>query len=110
MLSLIPWFSFILFQAGLAAIDTKFDHGDFFNKPDEVSKILAEQKPNWEPGTTLGYHGWTLVPYIDQLVRRVDPLHRDLSDYFEDEIARKFGNLPKSFVYSCSLSRGCFLP
>ena len=30
--------------------------------------------------------------YMDQLVRRVDPHHRSLDQFFAEEVARKFGN------------------
>ena len=43
------------------------------------------------PGEKHGYHPVTFGLYLDQLVRRADPKHRSLSQYFQDEIAVPFG-------------------
>ena len=32
-----------------------------------------------------------MIPLMDQLVKLVDPLHRDLGQFFEDEVEQKFG-------------------
>jgi hypothetical protein len=48
---------------------------------------LARQKPAWEPGTRQGYHALTLGFYEGELLRRVDPQHRTLGQFFQDEIA-----------------------
>ena len=52
---------------------------------------MARQTPAWEPGTRQGYHGLTLGFYEGELMRRVDPRHRTLGQFFQDEIARPLG-------------------
>ena len=42
-------------------------------------------------GSQVFYQSFTLSMYIDALIRRVDPLHRNLSQYFKEEIAEPFG-------------------
>ena len=61
------------------------------HKPAELAMSLAEQRPVWELGTGVGYHGMTIGLYLDQLVRRVDPQHRNMSHYFRQEFAIPFG-------------------
>ena len=41
-------------QAGLAVLDEKYSAYDM-NDPVKMAKILAQQKPNWEPGKLLKY-------------------------------------------------------
>jgi CubicO group peptidase (beta-lactamase class C family) len=49
--------------------------------------VLARQKPAWEPGTHQAYHAITLGFYENELMRRIDPQHRSLGQFFQDEIA-----------------------
>ena len=77
-------------QAGLAIIDEKFSFYDARDNPEKIGRILAAQKPNWEVGKSFGYHGITMGLLMDQLVRRVDPKHRSLSTFFQEEIAEPF--------------------
>lgn len=74
-------------QAGLCAIDESLDIRELSNL-DALASILARQKPSWEPGTRHGYHGITLGWYEGELIRRVDPKHRSLGQFFRDEIAK----------------------
>src|SRR5688500_19631370 len=48
---------------------------------------MARQKPAWEPGTRQAYHAVTLGFFEGELLRRVDPQHRTLGQFFQDEIA-----------------------
>lgn len=73
-------------QAGLCALDRRLRIKTLLDI-DKMSKILEEQTPAWVPGEEQGYHVWTIAFYIDQLVRRIDPKHRSLSDFFHEEIA-----------------------
>jgi CubicO group peptidase (beta-lactamase class C family) len=77
-------------QAGLAAIDQPLD-ADTLADFDRLAETLAAQKPCWEPGAHHGYHGVTLGWYQGELLRRVDPQHRDLDRFFQEEIARPLG-------------------
>lgn len=73
-------------QAGLFALDEPIDKsivGDL----DHLGVVLARQKPAWEPGTRQGYHAITLGFYEGELLRRIDPQHRSLGKFFQDEIA-----------------------
>ncbi len=73
-------------QAGLFALDQRVDRAVVAN-PDRLATILARQRPAWEPGTRQGYHAVTLGWYQGELLRRLDPLHRTLGQFFQDEIA-----------------------
>jgi CubicO group peptidase (beta-lactamase class C family) len=73
-------------QAGLFAIDEPVDRGAVADL-DRLAVILARQKPAWEPGTRQGYHAITLGFYEGELLRRIDPRHRSLGRFFQDEIA-----------------------
>ncbi len=77
-------------QAGLLALDASVDKSvvaDF----DRLAVVLAQQKPAWEPGTRQGYHGISLGFYEGELMRRVDPPHRSLGQFFQEEIAIPLG-------------------
>jgi hypothetical protein len=84
-----------LFQAGLAAFDEQLTREDIQTNSPRVSKVLANQKPLWEPGSIQGYHAITFGIYIDQIVRRIDPKKRNVTQFFEDEIAKPLGNYIK---------------
>ena len=58
---------------------------------DRLAEILARQKSAWEPGTRQGYHAITLGYYESELLRRIDPQHRTLGQFFHDEIATPLG-------------------
>lgn len=73
-------------QAGLFAIDEPVDRSVVADL-DRLAVILARQKPAWEPGTRQAYHAITLGFYEGELLRRVDPQHRSLGRFFQDEIA-----------------------
>jgi CubicO group peptidase (beta-lactamase class C family) len=74
-------------QAGLSAIDEPLDL-ETMAEPDALAAILARQAPAWVPGTRHGYHMWSIGWYMSELVRRVDPHHRTLGQFFQDELAR----------------------
>jgi CubicO group peptidase (beta-lactamase class C family) len=73
-------------QAGLYALDEPLDR-DLVADHDRLAVVLARQKPAWEPGTRQAYHAITLGFYESELLRRIDPQHRSLGQFFEDEIA-----------------------
>ena len=74
-------------EAGLVSIDEpmRFEN---LRDLDRVSAVLARQKPAWEPGTRHGYHAMTIGLYMQELIRHVDPGHRTLGRFFQDEVAR----------------------
>ena len=73
-------------QAGLYALDEPLDRR-LVADLDRLATVLARQKPAWEPGTRQAYHGITLGFYESELLRRIDPRHRSLGQFFQDEIA-----------------------
>ena len=77
-------------QAGLFAIDEPVDRTVVADL-DRLAVVLARQKPAWEPGTRQAYHALTLGFYEGELLRRVDPQHRSLGQFFQDEIASRLG-------------------
>jgi CubicO group peptidase (beta-lactamase class C family) len=77
-------------QAGLFAFDEPVDRSVVADL-DRLAVVLARQKPAWEPGTRQAYHGITLGFYQGELVRRIDPQHRSLGQFFQDEIASPLG-------------------
>lgn len=74
-------------QAGLSAIDEPLNDTHLSN-PDKMAVAIAKQKPAWEVGEKHGYHAITLGWYEGELLRRVDPKHRTIGQYFQDEIAK----------------------
>jgi len=77
-------------QAGLFAFDEPVDRSVVADL-DRLAAVLARQKPAWEPGTRQAYHAISLGFYEGELLRRVDPRHRSLGQFFQDEIATPLG-------------------
>lgn len=77
-------------QAGLFAFDEPVDRNVVADL-DRLAVVLARQKPAWEPGTRQAYHALTLGFYEGELLRRIDPRHRSLGQFFQDEIASTLG-------------------
>jgi CubicO group peptidase (beta-lactamase class C family) len=77
-------------QAGLFALDEPLDR-NLVADLDRLAVVLARQKPAWEPGTRQAYHGITLGFYQSELLRRIDPQHRSVGRFFQDEIASPLG-------------------
>jgi CubicO group peptidase (beta-lactamase class C family) len=102
-------------QAGLFAFEEQADRSVVADL-DRLAVILARQKPTWEPGTRQAYHAITLGYYESELLRRIDPQHRTLGQFFQDEIAGPLAldfyiRLPESIPNSrlATLSRPSFL-
>ncbi len=77
-------------QAGLFAFDEPVDRSVVAD-PDRLAVVLARQKPAWEPGERQAYHAISLGFYQGELLRRIDPQHRTLGGFFQDEIASPLG-------------------
>jgi CubicO group peptidase (beta-lactamase class C family) len=73
-------------QAGLFALDVPLDRS-LVADLDRLAVVLACQKPAWVPGTHQAYHAITLGFYEGELLRRIDPKHRSLGQFFQEEIA-----------------------
>jgi CubicO group peptidase (beta-lactamase class C family) len=77
-------------QAGLYALDAALDRS-LVTDLDRLAGVLARQTPAWPPGARQAYHGITLGFYESELLRRIDPKHRSLGRFFQDEIATPLG-------------------
>ena len=77
-------------QAGLFVLDEPLDRG-LVADLDRLAVVLARQKPAWAPGARQAYHAITLGFYENELLRRIDPRHRSLGQFFQDEIASPLG-------------------
>jgi CubicO group peptidase (beta-lactamase class C family) len=77
-------------QAGLYTLDEPVDRR-LVADLDRLAIVLARQKPAWEPGTRQAYHAITIGFYEGELLRRVDPRHRSLGQFFQEEIATPLG-------------------
>jgi CubicO group peptidase (beta-lactamase class C family) len=77
-------------QAGLFAFDEPVDRSTVAD-PARLAVVLARQKPAWTPGTRQAYHALTLGFYEGELLRRVDPRHRSLGQFFQEEVAAPLG-------------------
>ena len=77
-------------QAGLFAFDEPVDR-DVVADLNRLAQVLARQTPAWPPGVRQAYHAITLGFYEGELLRRVDPQHRSLGQFFQDEIATPLG-------------------
>jgi CubicO group peptidase (beta-lactamase class C family) len=77
-------------QASLSVLDEPVDRS-LVADLDRLAVVLARQKPAWEPGTRQAYHAITLGFYESELLRRIDPRHRSLGQFFQDEIASPLG-------------------
>jgi CubicO group peptidase (beta-lactamase class C family) len=73
-------------QVGLFAFNEKVDKAVVADL-DVLAAVCARQKPAWEPGSRQAYHGLTLGFYEGEIIRRVDPKHRSLGQFFHEEIA-----------------------
>jgi CubicO group peptidase (beta-lactamase class C family) len=91
-------------QAGLFAFDEPVDRRVVADL-DRLALVLARQTPAWTPGTRQSYHAISLGFYEGELLRRVDPQHRSLGQFFQEEIASSLGldfyiRLPEEFPNS----------
>ncbi len=77
-------------QAGLFAFDERVDRSVVADL-DRLAAVMARQKPAWPPGERQAYHALSLGFYEGELLRRVDPEHRTLGQFFQDEIASPLG-------------------
>ena len=77
-------------QAGLFAFDEPVDRATVADL-DRLAEVMARMEPAWKPGARQAYHALTLGFLEGELLRRVDPQHRSLGQFFHDEIAAPLG-------------------
>ena len=56
-----------------------------------ITARLADTAPEWPIGSTHGYHALTYGWLAGELVRRVDPQHRGIGQFVQDEISGPLG-------------------
>lgn len=77
-------------EAGLVSLDEELTI-DRLRDLDGLARLLARQKPAWPPGTRHGYHAMTIGLYVQEIMRRADPVHRTLGRFFREELAVPLG-------------------
>lgn len=77
-------------QAGIPVVERRLTP-ELLADLDALADVIAGQKPLWEPGTKHGYHAISLGFLQGELLRRVDPMHRSLGRFFQEEIAGPLG-------------------
>lgn len=77
-------------QAGLSVVDERLSRKVLADL-DATAAAVAKQKPAWEPGTRIGYHVVSLGFYENELMRRVDPQHRSIGRFMQDELIGPLG-------------------
>jgi CubicO group peptidase (beta-lactamase class C family) len=77
-------------QAGLFAFDEPVDRETVADL-DRLAQVMVRQTPAWKPGERQAYHALTIGFYEGELLRRLDPRHRSLGQFFQDEIASPLG-------------------
>lgn len=75
-------------QAGLCGPSRKITSEECVNT-DFLATFLAEETPQWDPGTRSGYHAFTLGPLADGLFQKV--IGKTVGAYFDEEIAKPHG-------------------
>lgn len=91
-------------QAGLAAVDGDLTLAEVLAW-DPVVAAIAQQSPNWEPGTIHGYHARSFGWILGELVRRITGI--SLGTYLASEIAVPLGlrfwiGLPEAEIANCA--------
>ncbi|XP_061181860.1 BAI1-associated protein 3-like [Saccostrea echinata] len=91
-------------QAGLSITNGTIDIRLLKTNQTKVEEFLEEQKPIWKPGTAYSYHVITFGMYVDVLLRKADPKHRNVDQIFKEEIAEPFDidihyGMPRSELY-----------
>jgi len=74
--------------AGLPGWEEPMQPEDLYDW-DRACDLLARQRPLWEPGTAMGYHGVTQGFLVGEVVRRITG--RSLGTYFREQVAEPLG-------------------
>lgn len=84
----VPVRQLLCHRVGLAAIDKPLTADDVLNW-ETMTTALAEQEPNWAPGTKHGYHAMTFGFLVGELIRRVSG--KSVGTFFREEVAEPLG-------------------
>jgi CubicO group peptidase (beta-lactamase class C family) len=71
-------------QAGLCGVTQKLTIEDLYDW-DKMVRLLAAQKPLWEPGKACGYHAVTWGYFPGELIKRITG--KTLGTYFREKVA-----------------------
>ncbi|MGB8858587.1 MAG: serine hydrolase domain-containing protein [Ilumatobacteraceae bacterium] len=77
-------------QCGLFSVQGEVTLEQVLDWP-TITERLADTRPEWPIGSTHGYHAVTYGFLAGELVRRVDPQHRGIGRFVQDEIAGPLG-------------------
>ena len=77
-------------QCGLYTVDGDISLAEALDWS-TITARLADTAPRWEIGKQHGYHAITYGWLAGELVRRVDPAHRSLGRFVQDEIVARVG-------------------
>ncbi|KAK3088615.1 hypothetical protein FSP39_021304 [Pinctada imbricata] len=77
-------------QGGLAETNGTIPLEWMITEPEKAEAFAERQKPTWKPGTKLGYHGITYGLFIDILMQKADPKHRNIGQILRDEVSVPF--------------------
>jgi len=72
-------------QAGVCGVSDKITVEDLYDW-EKMVRLLAEQKPFWEPGTSAGYHAVTWGYLAGEIARRVTG--KTIGAYFHEKVAK----------------------
>jgi CubicO group peptidase (beta-lactamase class C family) len=75
-------------QAGLPALDELQPPGTLANW-EVMTRLLARQKPSWEPGSSFGYHAVTFGFLVGEVIRRITG--KTVGRLIREEIAGPLG-------------------
>ena len=75
-------------QAGVCGVTEKITVEDLYDW-DKMIRLLAAQKPHWEPGKASGYHAVVWGFLAGELIRRITG--QTLGAYFREKVAKPLG-------------------
>ena len=75
-------------QAGVCGLTEKITVEDLYDW-DKIVRLLAAQKPHWEPGTAAGYHAVLWGYLAGELIKRITG--KTLGTYFREKVAESLG-------------------
>ncbi|XP_781241.2 beta-lactamase domain-containing protein 2 [Strongylocentrotus purpuratus] len=79
-------------QAGLVLAAPPGLSFDLLSDVAKAGDRMSSTEPLWDvDGKTHGYHAITFGPLTNELLRRVDPKHRTMGQFFKEELAQPFG-------------------
>eukprot|EP00927_Polykrikos_kofoidii_P066143 TRINITY_DN61796_c0_g1_i1.p1 TRINITY_DN61796_c0_g1~~TRINITY_DN61796_c0_g1_i1.p1 ORF type:complete len:499 (+),score=68.85 TRINITY_DN61796_c0_g1_i1:68-1498(+) len=63
-----------------------------------ITSLLAAQRPLWTPGSKARYHAFTFGHLVGEVVRRCDPHHRTVGNFFREEVLEPLGLQDECFL------------